>query len=98
MIDYNEGGCTKQQIIDKLTELKFDFISVIESVLKNNTEENNTTSSLLKKVIENEKKTESKNITNTLSACIKEREEVLEKEKTAILDKIKQLERNTLNK
>lgn len=38
LIDYNEGGCTKQQIIDKLTELKFDFISIIESVLKNNTE------------------------------------------------------------
>ena len=35
LIDYNEGGCTKQQIIDKLTELKFDFISIIESVTNN---------------------------------------------------------------
>jgi hypothetical protein len=36
LINYNEGGCAKQQVIDKLTDMKFDFISVVESVLNDN--------------------------------------------------------------
>ena len=32
LINYNEGGCTKQQILDKMKNLKFDLISSIESV------------------------------------------------------------------
>jgi FkbM family methyltransferase len=36
LINYNEGGCTKQQVIDKLTDMKSNFISVVESVLNDN--------------------------------------------------------------
>jgi FkbM family methyltransferase len=33
LTNYNEGGCTKQQIVDKMISLKFDIISIIESVV-----------------------------------------------------------------
>jgi FkbM family methyltransferase len=36
--NYNEGGCTKQQIVDKMISLKFDLISIIESVVNENNE------------------------------------------------------------
>jgi len=34
--NYNEGGCTKEQILKKLSDLKFDYIKPIESVYNNN--------------------------------------------------------------
>ena len=36
--NYNEGGCTKQQIIDKMISLNFDLVSIIESVVNENNE------------------------------------------------------------
>jgi FkbM family methyltransferase len=38
LTNYNEGGCTKQQIVDKMISLKFDLISIIESVVNENNE------------------------------------------------------------
>jgi len=38
LTNYNEGGCTKQQIVDKMISLKFDLVSVIESVVNENNE------------------------------------------------------------
>ena len=38
LTNYNEGGCTKQQIIDKMISLKFDLVSIIESVSNENNE------------------------------------------------------------
>lgn len=32
----NEGGCTKEQILKKLSDLKFDYIKPIESIYNNN--------------------------------------------------------------
>ena len=34
--NYNEGGCTKEQILKKLSDLKFDYIKPIESIYNNN--------------------------------------------------------------
>lgn len=38
LTNYNEGGCTKQQIVDKMISLKFDLVSIIESVVNENKE------------------------------------------------------------
>jgi FkbM family methyltransferase len=38
LTNYNEGGCTKQQIVDKMISLEFDLISIIESVVNENNE------------------------------------------------------------
>lgn len=35
LTNYNEGGCTKQQIINKLLSFNFDLVAVIETVCDN---------------------------------------------------------------
>jgi len=36
--NYNEGGCTKDQILKKMSDLKFDYIMPVETVVNNKNE------------------------------------------------------------
>ena len=33
--NYNEGGCTKDEILKKMSDLKFDYIMPVETVMNN---------------------------------------------------------------